>query len=72
MSRKKVKGNGTSRRAFTQEFKQEAVQMLLDGHSTSSVAERLGVTANSLYRWKSEQVQESGPAANCVSSGRSS
>ena len=36
------------RRKFTEEFKREAVQMLLDGHSASSVAERLGQRALSL------------------------
>jgi hypothetical protein len=35
----------TSRRRFTEEFKQEAVQMLLDGHSPTSVAERLGLAS---------------------------
>lgn len=68
MSRKKTKRNGTSRRVFTQEFKQDAVQMLLDGHSASSVAERLGVVTTSLYRWKAEQIQQSGPAASALES----
>ena len=68
MPRKKAKSKSTTRRTFTQEFKQEAVQMLLDGHSTSSVAERLGVTANLLYRWKSQLIQESGPAADALDS----
>jgi transposase-like protein len=37
-------------RTFSQEFKQEAVQMLLDGHSAVSVAERLGLPGpNLLY-----------------------
>ena len=31
------------RRRFTREFKEEAVQMLLDGHSAESVASRLGL-----------------------------
>jgi transposase-like protein len=57
MPRKKIKRSGKTRRVFTQEFKQEAVQMLFDGHSTASVSERLGVTANLLYRWKSEEIQ---------------
>ena len=38
VSAKKVR----SRRTFSEEFKQEAVQMVLDGHSAASVAERLG------------------------------
>ncbi len=44
-----------SRHFFSEEFKQEAVQMLLDGHSAPSVAERLGLPGpNVMYRWKRE------------------
>jgi len=43
------------RRRYTQEFKEEAVRMLLDGHTARSVCERLGISAtNTLYRWKKE------------------
>lgn len=66
MPRKKARRNGTTRRVFTREFKQDAVQMLLDGHSARSVAERLGIATNLVYRWKSEQIQESGPAAGAL------
>ena len=53
-----------SRRFFSEEFKQEAVQMLLDGHSAPSVAERLGLPGpNVLYRWKRETLRRAGPAA---------
>ena len=42
-----------TRRSFTDEFKREAVALLLDGHSASSVADRLGLAnTNLLYRWK--------------------
>jgi transposase len=68
MARKKSRTNGKSRRVFTQEFRQDAVQMLLDGHSTSSVSERLGVGANLLYRWKSQLIEDSGPAASALES----
>jgi transposase len=55
------------RRAFTEEFKQEAVQMLLDGHSAPSVAERLGLsTTNLLYRWRRQQLERSGPVATSL------
>ena len=41
------------RRRYPPEFKEEAVQMLLDGHTAASVAERLGLSGPSvLYRWK--------------------
>ena len=61
MSRKK---QPESRRSYSQEFKDEAVQMLLDGHSAVSVVERLGLTnANLLYRWKRNQLRNSGSVA---------
>lgn len=42
-----------SRRQFTVDFKQDAVQMLLDGHSSQSIVDRLGLSRTSLlYRWK--------------------
>ncbi|MFO1007555.1 MAG: hypothetical protein U0929_16450 [Planctomycetaceae bacterium] len=48
-----------TRRSFTDEFRREVVAMLLDGHSAGSVA-------NMLYRWKSAQLKESGPAAESL------
>ena len=55
------------RRVFSEEFKQEAVQMLLDGHSASSVAERLGLAGpNLLYRWKKDTLRRAGPAARTL------
>ena len=43
------------RRVYPDELKQEAVQMLLDGHSAPSVARNLGIRHTSLlYRWKAE------------------
>ena len=57
------------RRSYSEEFKQEAVQMLLDGHSAPSVAERLGLSGpNVLYRWKREAVGRGGPAARTLDS----
>ena len=68
MPRKPQKlSDGSKRRLFTQEFREEAVQMLLDGHSARSVVERLGLSGtNVLYRWKSAQVRRSGPVANSL------
>lgn len=52
------------RRRYTQEFKAEAVQMLLDGHTAASVCERLGLShPNLLYNWKRKFLQQGGPAA---------
>ena len=67
MPRKKPRSSKSGRRVFTQEFKQEAVQMLLDGHAASSVADHLGLSGtNLLYRWKREQLAESGPVAGAL------
>ena len=56
-----------ARRRFPEEFKREAVQMLLDGHSARSVTQRLGLSGtNLLYRWKQEQMQQSGPVATSL------
>ena len=53
-----------ARRTFSDELKQEAVQMLLDGHRPKSVAANLGLTStNLLYRWKANLLEHSGPAA---------
>ena len=52
------------RRHFTDEFRRDAVQMMLDGHSAPSVAQRLGITCTTLlYRWKQQQLRHSGPVA---------
>ena len=56
-----------TRRRYTKEFREEAVQMMLDGHSASSVAERLGLSGtNILYRWKQQIVAGSGPVAGSL------
>jgi transposase len=55
------------RRTFDQGFKEQAVQMLLDGHSVQSVSENLGVhNTNLLYRWKKEVLRQSGQAAESL------
>ena len=64
MPKKKKVG---SRRQYSDEFKSEAVQMLLDGHSAESVASRLGLSGTSvLHRWKSSLISASGPAATAL------
>lgn len=69
MPRKSVVKPDVMRRVFSQEFKQDAVQMLLDGHTASSIVERLGISGtNILYRWKKEQLASSGPIANAMDS----
>jgi len=55
------------RREFTEEFRREAVQMLLDGHSAASIAQRLGLSGtNLLYRWKRDQLERTGPVATSL------
>ena len=67
MPRKKLPESKLSRRGYTEEFKREAVQMLLDGHTASSVCERLGLSgSNLLYRWKREQLDRTGPLATSL------
>ena len=52
------------RRRFTEEFKADAVQMVVDGHSALSVCTRLGLSSpNLLYRWKRELVEQGGSTA---------
>jgi transposase len=66
---KKPRGGKRGRRQYSKEFKAEAVQMVLDGHSAASVAENLGLSGTSLlYRWKSDLIDESGPAATALES----
>ena len=61
------KKRGSGRRRYSDELKSEAVQMLLDGHSASSVASRLGLSGPSLlYRWKANLISTSGPAATAL------
>lgn len=66
----KRNGQATSRRTrrtFSDDFKSEAVQMMLDGHSAASVSKNLGINnTNLLYRWKNEVLARSGPAARVL------
>ncbi|MEO2032110.1 MAG: transposase [Planctomycetaceae bacterium] len=67
MAKKKSKTTPQVRRTFTKEFKQEAVQMLIDGHSASSVSKNLGLNnTNLLYRWKAVQIDQLGPVAEAL------
>jgi len=58
-----------SRGTYTDEIKQEAVQMLLDGHTPASIVKHLGLArSNRIYRWNKEQVKEVGPVADSMDS----
>lgn len=68
MPRKSNKpGAAPTRRRYDEEFKRNAVQMLCDGLSASSVAERLGLpNVNLLYNWKQKQLAQIGPVAESL------
>jgi transposase-like protein len=67
MAKENRKSKRGQRRSYSEEFKQEAVQMLLDGYTASSVAERLGLAGtNLLYRWKKQAIGRGGPAARVL------
>ena len=55
------------RRAIDDDFKAEAVQMLLDGHSAKLIVDRLGISpTNLLYRWKRQQLGDAGPVGEVL------
>lgn len=59
----------TARRTYDDNFKAEAVQMLLDGHSAQSIVERLGISGtNLLYRWKKQHLEKAGPVGAALDS----
>ena len=67
MSVKKKQKSRRVRRRFTEEFKQEAVQMLVDGQSAVIVAERLGLSGtNILDQWKKSLIGRGGSAAQSL------
>ncbi len=56
-----------TRRVYDEDFKREAVAMLLDGHSAKSVAERLGDSCPTVVRrWKRQQLVQAGPVADAM------
>ena len=64
MTKPKRSKSVSERRTYSDQFKDDAVQMLLDGHSASSIVQRLGISGtNLLYRWKKQRIASSGPVA---------
>jgi transposase len=62
-------GDAPKRRRYTKEFKEEVVQMHLDGHSAASIAQRLGLSGPKLvYRWKRDLIGEAGKTASALDS----
>lgn len=69
MSRSKTGELRKPRRRYPKEFKEEAVQMMLDGHSAQSVADRLGLpNTNTLYSWKRVLIGQAGKTAAALES----
>ncbi|WP_430451254.1 transposase [Rhodopirellula europaea] len=69
MPRKTKPSANPERRSYTDEFKRDAVAMLLVGHSATSIVERLGISGtNLLYRWKKQQVESTGPVGEVLDS----
>ncbi len=67
MAKRGGKSASGARRVYPQEFKEEAVQMLLDGHSASSVCDRLGLSGTGLlYRWKKGFLGKEGAIASSL------
>lgn len=50
------------RRKFDAEFKAEALKMIAEGRSASSVARSLNISEKLLYRWKYQQNNQVGKA----------
>lgn len=55
-----------TRRKFTEEFRRQAIQMILDGHTATGVAQRLGIGPTLLYKWKTRQREHAGPVASTL------
>ena len=67
MGRKRSRRVKVVRRNYDDNFKDEAVKMLLDGHSAESVASHLGISSTSvLYRWKAERMKQGGKTATTM------
>ena len=67
MAKRGGKSTPGTRRIYPPEFKEEAVQMLLDGHLASSVCERLGLSGTGLlYRWKKGFLGKEGSVASSL------
>lgn len=67
MPGKNSKADKRVRRTFDRDFKMQAVQMMLDGYSATSVAENLGIgNTNLLYRWKAELISQGGTVAQTL------
>lgn len=53
MKEKKIKDQ--PRRKYDADFKQQVLQMIVNGRPVREVAESLGIGENLIYRWRSQQ-----------------
>jgi len=51
-STRNSKNTTRRRRKYDEDFKQQALAMVLNGQSPRSVAEALGISENLIHRWK--------------------
>jgi transposase len=58
MKEKNTAAGGVKRRKYDASFKQEVLQMVLNGRPVSEVAQSLGIGENIIYRWKSSANQQ--------------
>src|SRR5271169_630878 len=64
-----MQDGSSGRRKFDQEFKQEAVKLVVDGKRTvADVARSLGVHGNLLHKWKSQYDED--PQSSFTGKGR--
>ena len=55
---------GSTRRSFTDEYKRDAVSLILDGgHTIGEVAKKLGICDTSIRKWVSKIQSQGEPAA---------
>jgi transposase len=51
---------------YTAEFKAEAIKQITErGHTVADVAQRLGISTKSLYKWMQEADVHKQPAVSC-------
>lgn len=56
------------RRSYTQEFKKEAVNLIVEqGYSYAEAGRNLGVNPNRISRWRREIEEDSGESGNTLS-----
>lgn len=55
-----IKKTDKPRRQYDDEFKRDVLKMVLSGRAVTEVAASLGINANMIHRWKSDQAKACG------------